>query len=111
MSTVVLLDAGPLGMITNPKNTPENERSRLWLERLAQTGTRVVIAEIADCEVRRELLRAAKSKGLARLDALKGILDYAPITTSVMFKAAEYWATARKMGRPCAHEDSLDADI
>jgi len=25
MSLIVLLDAGPLGMITNPKSSPENE--------------------------------------------------------------------------------------
>ena len=81
MSDVVLLDAGPLGMITNPKNSPEDERCKSWLDRLAHRGVRVVIAEIADYEVRRELLGAAKSNGLARLDGFKRILDYAPITT------------------------------
>src|SRR5437016_5454812 len=95
-------------MITNPSNTPENKRCRDWLERLTERGVRVVIAEIADYEVRRELLRAAKASGLARLDAVKGILDYAPITTPVMLKAAQYWAAARRMGRPSASDGSLD---
>jgi hypothetical protein len=39
------------------------------------------------------------------------MLDYAPITTSVMLKAAEFWATARKMGHQSADDASLDADM
>jgi hypothetical protein len=70
-----------------------------------------VIPEIADYEVRRELLRAGKERGLGRLDALKGMLGYAPITTPVMLKAAEFWAAARKMGRQSADDASLDADM
>ena len=70
-----------------------------------------MIPEIADYEVRRELLRAGKDRGLIRLDALKGLLGYARITTPVMLKAAEFWATARKIGRQSADDASLDADM
>ena len=56
------------------------------------------IPEIADYEVRRELLRARKNRGLARLEALKAMIGYAAITTAVMLKAAEFWAAARRMG-------------
>jgi toxin FitB len=42
---------------------------------------------------------------------LKGILHYAPITTPVMLKAAEFWANARRMGRQSADDASLDADM
>ena len=111
MSMIVLLDAGPPGMITNPKGSPENEACKNWLANLAYTGVEVVIPEIADHEVRRELLRASKVQGLGRLDALKGMLGFAPITSPVMLKAAEYWATARKMGRQSASDASLDADM
>jgi hypothetical protein len=61
--------------------------------------------------VRRELLRAGKERGLGRLDALRGMLGYAPITTPVMLKAAQFWASARKMGRQSADDASLDADM
>jgi hypothetical protein len=88
MSLIVLLDAGPLGMITNPRSSPENEACD-WLASLAFNSIEVVVPEIADYEVRRELLRAGKDRGLGRLDALKGMLGYAPITTQVMLKAAE----------------------
>jgi len=111
MSMIVLLDAGPLGMITNPRSSPENEACKNWLGSLAYNGVEIVIPEIADYEVRRELLRAGKEKGLGRLDALKSMLEYAPITTPVMLKAAEFWATARKMGRQSADDASLDADM
>jgi hypothetical protein len=70
-----------------------------------------VVPEIADYEVRRELLRADKSRGLARLDAMKGLLAYAPITTPVMVRTAGFWASARKQGRQSASDASLDADM
>ncbi len=111
MSLIVLLDAGPLGMVTNPKSSPESEACKNWLERLASKGVEFVIPEIADYEVRRELLRAGKERGIGRLDALKRMLAYAPITTPVMLRAAEFWATARKAGRQSAHDASLDADM
>jgi hypothetical protein len=111
MSPIVLLDAGPLGMITNPKSSPENEACKNWLAALAYAGAEIVIPEIADYEVRRELLRAGKDRGLGRLDALKGLLRYAPITTPVMLKAAEFWAMARNTGRQSADDASLDADM
>ncbi len=111
MNLIVLLDAGPLCMVTNPKSSPENEACKNWLAKIARSGAQIVIPEIADYEVRRELIRAGKQQGLGRLDALKNLLDYAPITTSVMLKAAEYWATARNLGRQSAADLSLDADM
>ena len=111
MSGIVVLDAGPLGMITNPRSSPENERCKDWLALLVRRGTQVVIPEIADYEVRRELLRADRTKGLARLDALRNMLTYVPITTPAMRRAAEFWAAARKLGRKSAADASLDADM
>jgi predicted nucleic acid-binding protein len=98
-------------MITNPKSSPDSEACKNWLASIAYQGIEVVIPEIADYEVRRELLRAGKERGIGRLDALKGMLGYAPVTTPVMLKAAEFWATARKMGRKSADDASLDADM
>ena len=97
-------------MITNPKSSPENEACKDWLESLALKGVEVVIPEIADYEVRRELIRAGKERGLIRLDALKGVLSYAPITTATMLKAANFWAAARMQGRQSADDAALDGD-
>jgi toxin FitB len=108
MANVVLLDAGPLGMISHPR--PSHEIAA-WLARLVSMGVTVVLPEIADYEVRRELLRAGRSKGIKRLDQLKTRLIYLPITTDAMLKAAEFWADARRHGSPTAHDSSLDADV
>ena len=48
MSKIVLLDAGPLGMITNPKSSSENEACKNWLASLVYQGVEVIIPEIAD---------------------------------------------------------------
>jgi len=56
----------------------------------------VPVPEISEYEVRRELLRAGKSRGLSRLDQLARDLGYLPIITEVMRLAARFWADARK---------------
>jgi len=108
MSDVVLLDAGPLGMISHPRVTSE---VAAWLAGLVGAGVEVLIPEIADYEVRRELLRAGRTKGVERLDDLKVTLGFVPITSKAMLRAAEFWADARRRGRPTASDDSLDADV
>jgi len=111
MSTLVFLDTGPLGMVTNPRATPQTERCTLWLEGLLTRGVRVFIPEIADYELRRELLRAEKVEGLRRLDALGVTLEYLPLTTAMMRQAATFWAETRKQGRPTADDRALDGDV
>ena len=64
MSLIVLLNAGPLGTITNPKSSPENEACKNWLASLAYNEVEIVIPEIADYEVRRECFRPARNGGL-----------------------------------------------
>jgi predicted nucleic acid-binding protein len=48
---------------------------------------------------------------IRRLDQLKSLLSYLPITTSVMLKAAELWAEARRNGYPTADPKALDGDV
>ena len=107
MAEVVLLDAGPLGMASHPRAARD---ILAWLARLLDAGVDVLVPEIADYEVRRELLRAGRTKGIDRLDQLKTTLGYLPITTEAMLKAAEFWADLRRGGRPTAHDKTLDAD-
>ena len=111
MKQIILLDSAPLGMVTNPKQTVENESCRLWLRNLLSQGVEVIIPEITDYEVRRELLRARKLKGIKRLNALKRTLTYLQIDTETMLKAAEFWSRARQMGKPTASNDALDGDV
>lgn len=111
MSLVILLDAGPLGLITNPRASQETRDCNLWLESLVLKEVQVKIPEIADYEVRRELLRVDKFKGIKRLDDLQKYLDYVPLTTQAMLKSAQFWAQVRKQGMPTADNKALDGDV
>jgi hypothetical protein len=71
MSDIILLDFGPLGLGSNPKVSTETDECNQWLRSQLHKSTVVLVPEIADYEVRRELLRANKVRGIARLDALK----------------------------------------
>ena len=86
------------------------DRCHTWLTRLGRAGSRIVVPEITDFEIRRELERLGNLPALRRLDALARVFVYAEITTPVMRKAAEFWADVRRRGLPTAGDQSLDAD-
>lgn len=111
MSRVIVLDAGPLGLITNPKLSAESVACTQWLQAHITSGSRVIIPEIADYEVRRELLRANKTKGITRLDNLAKFLEYLSLTTIAMRQAAQLWAQARQQGQPTAGDKTIDGDM
>jgi predicted nucleic acid-binding protein len=107
MIDAVVLDSGPLGMISHPRASAEIVQ---WLARLVGSGVEVLIPEVADYEVRRELLRAGRERGIERLDSLRESLSFVPISSDAMLRAAAFWADARRRGRPTASDQSLDAD-
>lgn len=111
MNRLILLDSGPLGMVTNPQAKGLPLACQQWLKRLLARGERFAIPEIADYEVRRELLRAGLLKSVHRLDNLKQTLEYIPIQTETMVLAAKLWAEARQTGQPTADAKALDGDI
>ena len=111
MSRVIVLDTGPLGLVTNPKLSAESVACAQWLQTQITSGNRAIIPEIADYEVRRELLRANKRRGLSRLDDLANFLEYLPITTTAMRQAAQLWAQARQQGQPTAGDKTIDGDM
>ena len=111
MSKLILLDAGPLGLLSNPNSTPSAHAAHTWMYQQQSQGHVLIVPEIADYEVRRELLRAGKSKGIRRLELLKATLSYLPLTTKTMLRAAEFWAQSRRTGRPTASDAALDCDV
>lgn len=111
MSRIILLDSGPLGLITNPSASEENRECNAWIQTRLREGDRVMVPAISDYEVRRELLRAEKTKGIARLDGLKNVIGYIPLTSEAFLQAAEFWAVARRSGRPTAADSALDGDV
>ncbi len=110
MPATVFLDTGPLSLITHPRDE-RREEARLRLLTFLDDGALVVLPEIADYEHRRKLLHLESLGSIRHLDALKETIGYAPLTTSVMLRAARLWAEARKRGLPTASERALDIDV
>ncbi len=105
----LILDTSVLGKICHPK--PNLEISG-WIKGVLEAGKAVIfIPEIADYELRRELVRIKSQISLDRLDQLENLLEYVPIETSHMRKAAELWAKARSKGNVTAPKEALDGDV
>ena len=111
MKPVVMLDSGLVGVLTNPTPTAKVLAMDLWLAAMLMANRRVILPEIADYEVRRELIRANKLKSLLLLDQLAMRIEYLPINTSAMRRAAELWAQARLGGYQTAGNTALDGDV
>lgn len=111
MTRYVLLDSGPLGLITGPHTLPNAEACRAWLDTLVVAGVQVRVPDLSDYEVRRELLRAGRTASIRRVDALRERIGYLPIATETLMLAAEHWAQLRRQGRPTAPDLALDGDV
>jgi len=95
------------------KGLPAAEACRGWLAERVRSGIQVLVPEIADYEVRRELIRLGHVQALQRLDAFILAVPgrYLGITTIAMKRAAELWAEARRQGVPTADPKVLDGDV
>lgn len=108
MSRIILLDSGPLGMLARSHPAPA---LKTWVRDRLRRESRLGIPEIADYEVRRELLFARLQTSLNALNALQATLDYMQISTPILREAASLWATARQQGIPTADRHALDGDV
>lgn len=111
---IVFLDTGVLGLVSSPSNTGEAKECKEWLYRLLSRSAYIVTSDICDYEVRRSLLLASLTnpiQGLENLDALQQVIDFLPLTKSLMKEAALLWAKARSQGTPTADNKNIDVDI
>ena len=104
MSRFIILDSSPAGLVTNPSEAK-------WVADCMAKGNTICLPEIIDYELRRELLRAEKKRGIAKLDALKAACLYLPLTTPVMLRAAALWADSRQKGIATGDPKRLDVDV
>ena len=113
MSRILFLDSGPLGLLTHPQRSVEVIAVADWLSQCLLNESRVIVPAIVYYEVRRELLRANKLVGLARLDAFvtSNPGRYLPLSDQALRFAAELWAKARQDGQPTADAKALDIDV
>ncbi len=109
--SIVILDSGPVGLLAKRGGTPAVDVCNLWLDGLLDQETRVILPEIVDFEVRRELIRLRAVSSIARLDTLITVVEYLPLTTAAMRKAAELWALSRQQGLPTADPKKLDGNV
>ncbi len=111
--TAIVLDATPFGLLTQKPNAARADECREWLASKSRMGLRILVPEVVDYELRRELLRSGKADSIRRLDRLisSPIVSYIPITTEAMRRAAQLWARARQHGIPTAHPHALDVDV
>ena len=107
----ILLDAGPLGFLVNPNTSRIPLAIRQWLADMLAAGRRVILPEISDYEVRRELVRNNSGRSIISLNQMVNQLEYLALTTPAMRFAAELWAQARNTGQQTAHDHALDGDV
>lgn len=113
MLQAVLLDTHPLSLVCQRHGKPDADACRHWLAGCLRAGLRVYVPEVADYEVRRELIRARRASSIARLDRFSVLAPgrYMAITTAAMRRAAELWAESRQAGAPTADPQALDGDV
>lgn len=113
MSRIIVLDSAPLGLLTQRAGHPQGDACRAWLQSHSDAGAIVVVAEIIDYELRRELLRLGRLKSVQRLDLFntRPTVRYLPLDTPAIRLAAELWAKVRQQGLPTADRHALDADV
>jgi len=106
----VFLDSTPLWLACKPPKMAGAEACRDWLASLEKAGARIVVPEIVDYEVRRELIRSGATAGLDRLERLVERFFLLPLDRDSMLRAADFWAIVRQAGKPTASDDALDGD-
>ncbi len=110
MARLIVLDAGPIGLLCQKRTAGDVGRCWDWREVLDYSGAIVCLPEIAVYEVRRELLRQRRNHSLGRMRELIGDSLYLSINRQVMEHAAQLWALIRQAVIPTASPESLDAD-
>ena len=113
MMRMIFLDAGPLGLITNPKRPDLTVNALQWAASHIRAGNRIMVPSIADYEVRRELIRLGKTAGIASLDAWNSAPSdrYVPFTDAALRLASTLWAQSRSAGAVTADPKELDCDV
>ncbi|MEG4442738.1 hypothetical protein QUB47_34630 [Microcoleus sp. AT9_B5] len=115
---IVILDSNILTLLVTPldeklsedeKLTKEIHQCTKWFERLLSKGARIIVSDICDYELRRELI-GIKSKSVQELDNLRDLIEFQPVTFAVLEKAAELWAEARYLSQYNKIKENIDVD-
>jgi len=101
VSRYLLLDSGPLGLVTQPRPSPEVVAMNHWLIDCLSSGDAVLVPPsfTTNCDA---ILDAFVQSEPTR---------YLALTDEALRLAAELWAKARQQGRPTSSELDLDVDV
>ncbi|GFE67844.1 type II toxin-antitoxin system VapC family toxin [Chroococcus sp. FPU101] len=112
---IVFIDTSILGQLSNPNQLSEIVECQNWFEHLLARGVYFVTSELCFYELKRSLILAAQTgysaRGISKLDALRNVIDFLPVTQEVAELASQIWAKARQEGTPTADEKNIDIDI
>lgn len=112
---IVFLDTGVLGLLCTPNLFQKSVECQNWFDRLLAKRVYLLTSEICDYEVKRGLILSRKlgkeSSGIQKLDTLRDVIDFLPITTEVIQEAAELWAEARYQSRATSNDKNMDVDM
>jgi hypothetical protein len=111
MNRVIVLDTGVAGILTNPHPSALNEACQDWFDTLQAMGDTVVLPEIVDYELRREMVLQGAVESLYWLNDLTRTAKYVPLVTMAIRQAARFWAQVRRQARPTADRHALDGDV
>lgn len=106
----MILDTGPLGLVSKPRGKPDAAYCLRWVDGLRKARIAIAVPEIARYEVRRELVRVGATAGLGRLDRFQATYLFLPLNSAIMDLACSMWAHVRRAGMPTASDDALDGD-
>lgn len=110
---MIVLDSTPLGLIVNRAGHRKADECQQWLTAHLAAGRRIIVPEIIDYELRRELLRLGKTSSIKFLESfiLGDPYRLLRLDRRSLKLAAELWANARKRGTPTADPHALDIDV
>jgi predicted nucleic acid-binding protein len=113
MKPILVLDSSPLGLLFQKPKIKAADDCREWLRQQLSAGVLVLVPEIVQYELRRELLRLDRTASAAALVAFSQAVTgrFIPITSTAMTLAAELWARTRRAGKPTADPHALDIDV
>jgi predicted nucleic acid-binding protein len=100
LALIVLLDAGPLGLLALRDHHGPGAECHRWLASLAVAGADIRVPDVSLYEVRRELIRRGARTKIGHLDAILGAWR----------RAEEFWALVRRAGLPTTPDGDLDGD-
>jgi hypothetical protein len=100
---VVLLDSGPLGLVSHPNAEMVNAEVVEWVGALLSAGVSVLIPEIADYEVRRVSAALLTTSICPFLNASSGVCPCRyglGRTNQLAFASGEAWSARSISGSP-----------